>query len=116
MTLRGRSGREIRIGPGRISGRYHGLGRIMRQQLETEFEGLRLVLEEFPDHWQAFVYDPEQCEVLDTAALPSIEAAKLAALDSAILHAFGPSEDLNRDLLQAMLLWEAPAEAHVGPR
>ena len=40
------------------------MGMINGQRYETEWEGLRLVIEARSDHWIAFVYDPIRCEVL----------------------------------------------------
>lgn len=34
------------------------------QRYETKWEGMRLVIDARPQHWQAFVYDIETCEVL----------------------------------------------------
>jgi hypothetical protein len=74
--------------------------------LETMWEGLRLVVEKRPQHWQGFVYDPNECEVLYTAERPDADAAKFAALDFAAVHTFGPAHDLNLELLAQMLVWE----------
>jgi len=48
-------------------------------RLRTDWEGLRLVIEPYPDHWQVFVYDIEGCEVLHTEEQPIADAAKNAA-------------------------------------
>ena len=76
------------------------------ERLETEWEGLRLVVEKRPDHWQAFVYDPDTCEVLYTAERTTIDEAKFAALEFAAVHAFGPAHDLKLEILSQMLVWE----------
>ena len=60
----------------------------------TEFEGLRLVVESQAGHWQFFVYDVENCEVLETQARTGIDSAKLAALEFAAAYAFGPKHGL----------------------
>ena len=44
---------------------------------ETEWEGMRLVIESRPEHFQVFVYNPDQCEVLYTAK--NVEAVKSQA-------------------------------------
>jgi hypothetical protein len=80
------------------------MAEVERQQ--TEWEGLRLVVEKRPDHWQAFVYDPDNCEVLYTAERPDAETAKLAVLDFAAVYTFGPAHDLKLEVLTEMLLWE----------
>jgi hypothetical protein len=36
------------------------------QVYETEWDGLRIVIEERPEHFQVFIYDPGECEVLYT--------------------------------------------------
>jgi hypothetical protein len=36
------------------------------QRYETEWDGLRIVIEERPKHFQVFIYDPGKCEVLHT--------------------------------------------------
>jgi hypothetical protein len=51
---------------------------------QTEWEGLRLVVEQHPEHWQLFIYDVEHCEVLYTAKRISCEAAKIAAVEFAV--------------------------------
>jgi len=52
------------------------------ERQETEWEGLRLVIEQRPHHWQGFVYDPDECEVLYTAERP--DAATERDLPSSI--------------------------------
>lgn len=73
---------------------------------ETEWEGLRLVVEEHPDHFQVFVYDPGECEVLYTAARMNFDAAKVAAVEYAATVRFGPRHDLKPEVIAAMLVWE----------
>jgi hypothetical protein len=51
------------------------------QRYETEWKNLRLVIERRSEHWQAFVYDAEKCEILYAAERLTAEAAKLTALD-----------------------------------
>ena len=80
------------------------MAEVERQQ--TEWEGLRLVVEKRPDHWQAFVYDPDNCEVLYTAERPDVDRAKFAALDFAAVYTFGSAHDLKLEVLTEMLLWE----------
>jgi hypothetical protein len=80
------------------------MAEVERQQ--TEWEGLRLVVEKRPDHWQAFVYDPDNCEVLYTAERPDADRAKFVALDFAAVYTFGPDHDLKLEVLTEMLLWE----------
>src|SRR5437016_4383295 len=65
---------------------------------ETEWEGLRIVIEERPEYWQAFLYDPGPCEVLYTADRMNIDAAKLAAVEFAATARFGPSHDLKSEI------------------
>ena len=76
------------------------------ERYQTEWEGLRLVVEERSGHWQAFVYDPEQCEVLYTAAQPELPQAKTAALEFAANQSFGPKHGLNVEILLRMLIWD----------
>ena len=76
------------------------------QRYETEWEGLTLVVEEHPDHFQVFVYDPGECEVLYTGARMNFDAAKTAAVDFATTTRFGRSHDLNPEVIAAMLVWE----------
>jgi len=76
------------------------------QRYETEWEELRLVVEMRPDHWQAFVYDVENCEVLHTAERPTADSAKLAALEFAVIHTFGPKHGLKLQIVVTMLIWE----------
>ena len=77
------------------------------QRHETNWEDLRLVVEDRLDHFQAFVYDPEHCEVLYTAACVSLDAAKFAAVDYAATARFGPHHNLRAEILTAMLVWDA---------
>jgi len=77
-----------------------------RERYETEWEGLRLVVEGCPDHWQAFVYDPAACEVLYTAERMNIVSAKHAAIAFAAAMHFGPAHDLKSEVIADMLVWE----------
>ena len=77
-----------------------------RQRYETEWDGLRIVIEERPEHFQVFIYDPGECEVLYTAERMSIDAAKLAAVDWVATAHFGPSHDLKPGIVATMLVWE----------
>ena len=51
------------------------------QRQETEWDGLRIVIEEHSKHFQVFIYDPGRCEVLYVAERMSLDAAKFAAVD-----------------------------------
>ena len=77
-----------------------------RQRYETEGESLRLVVEKRLHHWQVFVYDVENYEVLYTAERPTVDAAKVATLEFAAVHAFGPKHGLNLPAVVTMLMWE----------
>jgi hypothetical protein len=74
---------------------------------ETEWQNLRLVIELRPDHWQAFVYDAESCEVLYAAERMTAGAAKVTALDFALVHRHGPSHNLKPEVVAEMLVWES---------
>jgi hypothetical protein len=76
------------------------------QRFETEWEELRLVVEERPDHWQAFVYDVANCEVLHPAEQPTADAARLAALEFAATHTCGSKHGLKLQVVVTMLIWE----------
>jgi hypothetical protein len=73
---------------------------------ETEWEDLRLVVERYPEHWQAFVYDVQNCEVLYTAKRITAAAAQLTAVDFALAHQYGPRHDLVLEVVAEMLVWE----------
>ena len=73
---------------------------------QTEWEGLRLVVEQRPEHWQAFVYDVEHCEVLYIAKRISCEAAKIAAVEFAVAQLYTTDHDLKPHVLSQMLVWE----------
>jgi hypothetical protein len=73
---------------------------------ETEWEGLRLVIEERPQHCQVFVYSLEECEVLYAAERISLDSAKFAAVEFAAVTRFGPQHDLKPEVVAAMLIWE----------
>jgi len=73
---------------------------------ESEWEGLRIVIEERPKHFQVFVYDPGECEVLYTAERMILEAAKFAAVDFVATARFGPSHGLKPEIVAAMLVWQ----------
>jgi len=76
------------------------------RRYETEWEGLRIVIEVRPKHFQVFVYDPGECEVLYTAERMSLDAAKLAAVDFVATAHFGPRHALKPEIVAAMLDWE----------
>jgi hypothetical protein len=76
------------------------------QQYETEWDGLRLVIEERPRYFQVIIYDRGQCEVLYTAERMNLDAAKFAAVDFAMTAHFGPSHHLKSEVVAAMLVWQ----------
>jgi hypothetical protein len=80
------------------------------QRYETEWEGFQLVVEERPEHWQSFVYDPKDCEVLYTAGRMSLEAAKLASVEFVAVQVFGHAHGLKLETIAVMLLWD-PVES-----
>ena len=73
---------------------------------ETEWDGLRIVIEEHPNYFQVFIYDPAKCEVLYTAECMSLDAAKFAAVDFVATTRFGLSHGLKPEIVAAMLVWE----------
>ena len=73
---------------------------------ETEWYGLRIVIEERPRHFQVFIYDPGECEVLYTAERISLDAAKFAAVDFVATARCGPNHDLRPGIVAAMLVWQ----------
>jgi hypothetical protein len=75
------------------------------ERYENEWEGLRLVVEERPEHWQVFVFDPKTCEVIFTASRMSLGLAKLAAVEFVAIHVFGPRHGLNLETITVMLVW-----------
>jgi hypothetical protein len=76
------------------------------QRYETDWEGLRLVIDAHDTHGELFVYDSAACEVLYAAERMNAEAAKLCAIEFAATARFGPQHNLKAELLAAMLLWE----------
>ena len=76
------------------------------QRYEAEWDGLRIVIEERPKHFQVFIYDPGKCEVHYTAEHMSLDAAKFAAVDFVATTRFGPSHGLKLQIVAAMLVWE----------
>jgi hypothetical protein len=76
------------------------------QRHETEWEGLRIVIEERPKQFQAFIYDPGRCEVLYVTERMSLDAAKFAAVDFIATARFGPTHDLKPEVVAAMLVWQ----------
>jgi hypothetical protein len=83
------------------------------QRYESEWEGLRLVIEKRPGHFQVFIYDPDECEVLCTCQRTNLDAAKFAAVHFAATALFGPRHDLKPEIIAAMLLWEPVQDPHV---
>ena len=77
------------------------------QRYETEWDGLRIVIEERPEHFQMFIYDPCKCEVLYTAERMSLDAGKFAAVDFVATTHFGPSHGLKPEIVVAMLVCES---------
>jgi hypothetical protein len=65
-----------------------------------------LVVEARPEHWQVFVYDIVNCDVLHTAQRMSLDVAKCAAVGFAAAHCFGPRHDLQPEIIVKMLVWE----------
>jgi hypothetical protein len=76
------------------------------QRYESEWEGLRLVIEKRPDHFQVFIYDPGESEVLYTCERISLDDAQIAAVDFVATARFGPRHDLKPEIIAAMLVWE----------
>ena len=77
-----------------------------QERYEAEWEGLRLVVDVRPEHWQAFVYDPAQCEVVYRAERMSMESAKFAAVEFVAVSQFGPRHNLKAEVIAEMLAWE----------
>jgi hypothetical protein len=71
---------------------------------EAEWVGLRLVIEQRPNHFQAFVYDPGECEVLYRSA-DECRWGHLA-VEFAASTRFGPQHDLKSEVIASMLMWE----------
>src|SRR5262249_60249646 len=80
------------------------------QRYESEGEGLRLVIEKRPDHFQVFVYDPAECEVLYTCEQMSLDAPEFAAVNFAATARFGPGHDLKPPIISAMFVGGRPIE------
>jgi hypothetical protein len=80
------------------------------QRFQAQWEGLQLVVEKRPHYWQAFVYDPEKCEVLHTETRFDVDEAKEASVGFAANYVFGPSHGLKLGVIVTMLVWE-PAES-----
>jgi hypothetical protein len=57
------------------------------QRYETEWDGLRIVIEERPKHFQVFIYDPGKCEVLYIAEQAQMTAFRAPAQDAPHHHA-----------------------------
>ena len=76
------------------------------QRHETEWYGLRIVIDERPEHFQVFIFDPGECEVLYTAERISLDAAKSTAVDFVATARFGPSHGLKPEIVATMLVWE----------
>ena len=68
--------------------------------------GMRLIVERCQEHFQAFVYDPDRCEVLHTAERMDVEAAKSAAVDFVAATRFGPQHGLKLQVIADMLVWD----------
>src|SRR5215472_5592297 len=56
-------------------------GKYMKERYETEWEGLRLVVEARREYWQVIVYDPADCEVVYSGVRMNITSAKFAATE-----------------------------------
>jgi hypothetical protein len=76
------------------------------QRYETEWYGLRIVIERRLRYFQVFIYDPGEYEALYTAERMSLDAAKFAAVDFVATARFGPGHDLKPEILAAMLVWQ----------
>lgn len=76
------------------------------QRYESEWEGLRLVVEARSDYWRAFVYDLSACEVLYTAERMTLDAAKFVAIEFVATAIFGGNHGLNPDVIAEMLVWK----------
>ena len=87
------------------------MGMINGQRYQTEWDGLRLIIEARSDHWIVFVYDPIRCEVLYTAERMNPEAANSCAVEYAATNRFGPRHDLKPEVVAAMLFWDSGEES-----
>jgi hypothetical protein len=76
------------------------------ERYESEWEGMRLVIDARPDHWEVIVYDPTDCEVKYTAQRMTITSAKVAATDFVAITRFGTQHDLKAEVIAEMLVWE----------
>ncbi len=73
---------------------------------ETEWEGMRLVIQQRPDGFHVFVYDLTECEVLYDSEWETLDAAQFAVVDFAATARFGLGHDLKPEIIAAMLVWE----------
>src|SRR5436305_1064809 len=69
------------------------------QRWEANWMGLRLVVEERPGWFQAFVYDPVGCEVLLTGARMHLDSARFAAADFVAVRRYGADHSLDLNTL-----------------
>jgi hypothetical protein len=77
-----------------------------RERWEVGWEGLWLVVEQLDGYYEASVYDPREFEVLHTATRMYLDAAKLAALEYAIVRQFGLQSDLKPQTIVDKLDWQ----------
>jgi hypothetical protein len=77
------------------------------QRHEAEWEGLRLVIEQHPDHYQAFVYAPAKCEVLYTCARLRRDGAEFSALEFAAATRFGSDHTFSLKTLAKTIVWRS---------
>jgi hypothetical protein len=73
--------------------------------IRTDWDGLRIVIEERPEHLQVSSTIPANAKC-SAAERVSLHAAKFAAVDFVATARFGPSHDLKPEIVAAMLVWE----------
>ena len=74
---------------------------------EAAWEGLRLVVERCPSHYQAFIYDPAKVEVLYTCSRVRFDLAQFAAVEYAASVRFGFDHFLKLETVMQSIAWEA---------
>jgi hypothetical protein len=70
-----------------------------------EWQNLRLRVEGHSDHWDAIVYDVKACLILYKSERITSDAAKVSAVEFALVHLYGPGHGKDVEALAGSPAW-----------
>jgi hypothetical protein len=86
-----------------------------KERYEANWEGLRLVVEQRPAHYQAFVTIRPKCEVLYTCGRLRLDLAQFAVVEFAASIRFGLDHFLKIEIVGQTIAWQRARQGSACP-